>query len=404
MARDYGDNPFDLRRYASIASPQQQSPLPKAYRNISFDNPQLRGQTAEPVSSDAREVEDPFMSAINRMRGGKATEAYRSHLSDLPNQSNYQPSKWRRLGAALTAGAASFGKDPQNALALGEQVRDARYRGALENWQLKGAGLKEQAGIEAVDQTAQLARMKQMLDYKNTQADNERLDRAQRATERYQQDTIEARKAQGWKDYNDENGHLIIYNPTTGEKQDMGPSAKTTELGNAAQGMRYRERELGQGDRRIGLEGQRVGLEGERVRQGERGLGLEERRTAATEKNATTSAANAENRNYVAPGTGDAAEASAARTIVAKHPEFGQYLDDKGLIKLPADYAVPWYKRGDGKPPDPATDDNYRAFLGMVEAEKNRVLNTRRPGSPTLPPPDGTISAPMRFNFNELPR
>ena len=65
----------------------------------------------------------------------------------MPDPSAFAPSKWRRLGAALTAGAALFGKDPQNAMALGSEVRDAPLKFALNTWQLKGAGLKEQADI-----------------------------------------------------------------------------------------------------------------------------------------------------------------------------------------------------------------------------------------------------------------
>ena len=69
----------------------------------------------------------------------------------MPKPEDYAPSKWRRLGAALTAGAASFGRDPGNAMALGSEVRDAPLKSAVGSWQLKGAGLKEQADIEAQD-------------------------------------------------------------------------------------------------------------------------------------------------------------------------------------------------------------------------------------------------------------
>ena len=378
--RSYGEpleNPFDLRRFAKIGSPEPVNPLAKAYRGVTFGPTMVGAQDIAGAMAGPQQAEDPYVAALSRMGSNRATDAYRSHLSELPKQADYAPSKTRRLGAALTALAGSFGKTPQNAMALGEQVRDAPYRGALESWQLKGAGLKEQAGLEAADQAQQIARMKQILDYKDKQTDNERLDRAQRATEQYQRDTIAARLQQGWKQDYGPNGEILLINPVTHEITNTGiQSAKTTELGNAGRVVGQGDRRLDQGDvsnriaaGNLGANWARVGLEGQRV-------GIAQQSADATTQNAATNAANS---GIVAPGANDAAQTSAARTVATKHPEFAKYLDDKGFLKLPGDYGNDWTMSGRvPAAPDPATDDNYRAFLGMVEAEKQRVLNTRR--------------------------
>ena len=68
-------------------------------------------------------------------------------------------------------------------MALGEEIRDAPLRGALDSWKLKGAGLKEQADMEATDTKGQLERFKQILDYKDKMADNKRADDAAKVNE-----------------------------------------------------------------------------------------------------------------------------------------------------------------------------------------------------------------------------
>jgi len=203
------------------------------------------------------------------------------------------------------------------------------------------------------------------------------LDAAQRSTEAYQTARIEALKQQGWKQESGPNGELLLINPNTHEVVNTGiPTAKTTELGNDAKRLGYEGDRVKQGAAgveiargNLGANWARVGLEGQRV-------GIAQQSADATTQNAATNAANS---GFVAPGSNDAAQTSAARTVATKHPEFAKYLDDKGFLKLPGDYGNDWTMSGRvPAAPDPATDDNYRAFLGMVEAEKQRVLNTRR--------------------------
>ena len=53
-------NPFDLRRYAGMFSGgPQPEPLMKAYRGVSFNQPQ-----PQQVEQPAAQEEDPFLSAM----------------------------------------------------------------------------------------------------------------------------------------------------------------------------------------------------------------------------------------------------------------------------------------------------------------------------------------------------
>lgn len=370
MAREY-DNPFDTRRFFNIASPQPVNPLPRAYRGVTFAPTMIGRQDFEqPKTDEGRMLEDPLISAMSRV-GGKALDAYRNHLDVMPRPEDYAPSRWRRLGAALTAGAASFGRDPKNALALGEEVRDAPYKGALESWQLKGAGLKEQAGLEQADQTAQIARLKQIYDMQDKRADNERLDRAQRATETYQQERINIMRQQGWKDTFGPNGELILYNPTTHESINTGmPTSKTTELGNA-------NRALGQGDERVRQGWANVNL-------GQQNVGLRGQEVGISGYNATTGRMNAETaqresqgrilgmgNNQVSPSEQFAAEGLAIRNALKINPDWSNWVNNDGTIKRPDQF---WMH-------DPRNDPNYKTFLETVENEKRKIMGTRPPGS-----------------------
>jgi len=376
-------NAFDIRRLGQIFSGQQDSPLLKAYRGVSFGPTNTGSQAASTPDQAISNDQDPVMAALSRIGNGHATDAYRAHLAQLPNAADYAPSKWRRLGAALTAGAGSFGRQPQNAMNLGEQIRDAPLRGALESWQRKGVGLKAQADMEADDVNGKLDTVKQMREYLQKNIENKRADDAAEVNKKYREAQINNLEAGGWEKLYDQEGNTIYYNPKTGERRNLGPSDKTAEIGQRNRGLNQTDRSLGQGDERIkqGAAGVQQGWK--RVEQAERGLGLQERSVATGEKNATTAATSAtslaENRGFLAPQTNDAATTIATRNIVTKYPQFKGWVNDQGMIRLPGEYSHGnFFGYGDEDVPDPKTTPNYQTFLDLVEAERQKVISAKR--------------------------
>lgn len=376
------DNPFDMRRFGQIIGNQNEpSGLMKAYRGVSFGSPTVDAEGASGAAAPSRtqQADDPIMAALSRLKGGQATDAYRAHIANLPQPGDYQPSKWRRLGAALTAGAASFGKQPQNAVALGEQIRDAPLRGALDTWKLKGAGLKEQADLEAQDVKGGLETVKQMREYLQKQKENEIAAANSQSQIAYRNAQIENFKSQGWHETYDPQGNLILMKPGEAPRN-MGPSIKSTELG-LQQGAAARdEKRVGyEGERvgldrqRVGLEGQRVGLEKERVGIAGKQLGLNERNTKVNETNRGAS--------WISPDSQNDAKTMALNTVLEKNPDWKNWVDKDG-IRAPSSYWGTY---------NPSNDPNYKTFLAAVDAEEQRILNRRHPGG----------QAPM-FSFGDL--
>lgn len=89
-------------------------------------------QSPRPVAvpPELPQVENPYL------------EQYSQHLGTMPSREQYQPSKWRRLGAIL-AGTATL--DPGRAFELSQRVVEAPYSNALEDWSNKGKALYSQA-------------------------------------------------------------------------------------------------------------------------------------------------------------------------------------------------------------------------------------------------------------------
>jgi len=366
-------NAFDMRRYAGMfGGGPQQDPLMSAYRKINFNAPRQQ----EPVAPEPPAAqEDPFMSAINRLQSGQAAGAYRKHLTDMPDPKAYAPSKWRRLGAALTAGAASFGKTPQNAMELGSEVRDAPLKSALNEWQLKGAGLKEQADIESQDVKGQMEQIKAIREYMKQQNDTEIAKATAESQIRLRDAQIANFESQGWTQSVRPDGNLWMVKPGQ-EPQNMGPSME---------GRKQDWTEKYQG-------GQQQVAEGK--------LKDDQRRTGIMGQNANTYAATAGRQGGVVDAQENfQAEAFATQQVLREKPEYKGWVNPNGTIKGPNDY---WFG---GSMPNPANDKGYADFLARVESAKQRVLGTRRPGAPgAVMTPGGAVNPPNQtFDFRNLP-
>jgi len=344
------------------------------------------------------------------MTSGRATEAYRSHLADLPQAADYAPSKWRRLGAALSAGAASLAGNPK-AMELGEGMRDAPFKGALTNWQLKGAGLKEQADMEATDQKGRYEMVKQYRDYLDKKADNERADLLAKSTIEANDARIANYQNQGWtKDYSPTGTILMIKG---NQIVDTGiPSAKTTDIQNDAT-------RIGQGQQGIDISRGHLGVAQGQLGVAQGNLANSINQTGIAGFNAQTGRMNAitgqvESGARIA-GAGNnqmsadqiyKAQALATQEVLASNPEWKGWVKEDGTVKGPNDYT--W-----SSPPTDATP-GYTAFKTAVANAQQKYLGMRPPGSyvpqyqtPGLPPvgpPDGATLNPRNYSFGSLPR
>lgn len=78
------------------------------------------------------------------------TSQYRQTLLAPPQRKSYEPSKMRRLGAALAGGASGWGGGAEAGLRTAHEVNDAPYEDAVRDYQLKaetqgrGAQMEEQ--------------------------------------------------------------------------------------------------------------------------------------------------------------------------------------------------------------------------------------------------------------------
>jgi hypothetical protein len=399
MARE--DNAFNMRRFANIFAPQQDDPLMGAYRKIDFN----RGSTTPgrapsgPVSEEADN--DPVSIAMKRLQGGQASNAYREHITKLPTREEYAPSQTRRIGGALAAAAAGF-NDPKMGAYVGEQIINAPYRNAMESWQTKGAGLKEQADIEKDDATSQLNYVKavrqQQVDAE-TQALARRkvdIDEEQAATNRmYREAQIGKMKTEGFREMTDPEGNVILYHPD-GRQQNMGPSIEGRKVANQerATNISAYGAETGRINANTGIGNlNQRGVEfGQRQAQDEIANAARDRQLNISQQNADQSGMNAGSAGFVNAGEVFTANAMAAQEVARTNPKFKDWtIDANGM---PARPGTLWGTN----PVDPASPE-AQEFLRAVETAKQGVLRTRRPGVGAPPrAPAGMGQGPIKFS------
>jgi hypothetical protein len=134
--------------YTGEESQNQGLDLPQAQPD-SFPNP---APTA-PVSSaaPAEAPDSPLMAMYKRLLNqpeGAAHSAYTAYLNKgYPQESQYQPSKWRSLLGMATSGLLSYARDP-NALAKGKEITDEPYRRAIAQYGAEGQRLYQAANEE----------------------------------------------------------------------------------------------------------------------------------------------------------------------------------------------------------------------------------------------------------------
>jgi hypothetical protein len=401
----FENNPFISRRIGNIfGGPGQdpESPFIQAGRKFKFDSPPVqpvnsKGPTSEEASND------PLSLAMKRLQGGQASSAYREHIGMMPKQEDYAPSRGRRLGGALAAAAAAY-KNPQAGAAIGEQIVGAPYRNAVESWQMKGAGLKEQADIESQDVKSQIEYIKRIQEQQQKQREydlNVRkvdIDEEQANTNRqYRQAQIEDMKDNGWKEDHDPQGNLILYHPD-GRMRNMGPTIAGRQQADRERGTdatvynaQTSRGQLGVAQGNLGMRGQefnyKMGQDAITNRQADQRIGI-------SQQTADQAGMNAGSAGYVNAGENFTANAMAAQEVARTDPRFaGWSLDEQGMPRKPGNW---WGTNA----VDPTEAKDY---LAAIETARQNILKTRRPGVGAVPgrvqPPNlgGMGQGPIKF-------
>ena len=397
-------NPFDSRRIANMFAPRDEDPLMGAYRKVRFDQPAVQRMNTSAITQPEAEARiDPFAQYLERMRGGQAGTAYREHIGKMPTQEAYAPSKTRRFGGALAAAAGAF-NDPKMGAQIGEQIINAPYRNALESWQMKGAGLKEQADIESQDVKGQIEWVKRMQDQQRANAVESRdirrleLDEQKAETDRlYRQAQIRDMTSKGYTQRvgADGNEEMVKVLPN-GEidRIPLGPSMAGRQQADRERGTNISAYSAETGRGQLGVSQANLGMRGDefahRVQQDE--ILNQDRATGRSiqQQGVDIQRQNAGSAGYINAGEVFTANAMAAQKVASSNPKFtGWTLDESGQPRGPHD----WFGTN-------APDQTAKEFMNAVEEEKKNILSTRRPGVGQVP---GNVTRPNLGGMGQGP-
>lgn len=218
------------------------------------------------------------------MPSAPALEAYKQHVSQMPQRSQFAPGKLDRLAAALAGVSSGWQQGAGAGIKSARDILDSKYQRAQADWMSRGAGLKEAAGLEQTEmqrrndwmktnRQALMDDFKFKLDMAKTQADIEKIHNDIRIS--------------GFKTGVDENGNQILYdlkNPEAGVRtlfktNEMTPADRVSDRQNRLDVANIRERGA---NNRLGIKfGQDQALLKQR---GEIEAGLVDRRGAEQRK------------------------------------------------------------------------------------------------------------------------
>lgn len=79
---------------------------------------------------------------------------YKDYLNEAPTREAYSPNVWEKIGAALAGSSTAWAsKNPGAGLAVTRDFLDDRYNRAVQEWDVRGKGLAQAAGIEENENT-----------------------------------------------------------------------------------------------------------------------------------------------------------------------------------------------------------------------------------------------------------
>jgi len=297
-------------------------------------------------------------------------------LKNQPKYADYKPNLLTKILAGATGALSSYaGNDIGKSIEIGHDVRDAQFRGASQDWARKAASLKALSDTEKerINEIAARAKAQQDADKAQRDADVARstigLNNARAAD-------LNSNKRDWVRQVNKVDGHLYSVNINTGQKLDLGqydPSMKEAELAEIEKAKKIAT--IGQGTHSVN-----------RL--------FDVQHPVPITYNPT-----------VAPGQQQDARILAIQNVIAKNPQYAQYVtkDQNGKIigaEYNPDATFPSSEPGvfgglfggSGAQQGDATS-NWNQAQKLIEEEMQRILSTQRNTPPSfVTPPSAPVS------------
>jgi hypothetical protein len=147
-------NPFSrLRMKSAILGNDQNkmgAPTPPASPMDEIPRP----NTDRPMTpTDTGDDESSYLQDMQRLRGyAPITSEYRDTLLHSPSQKDYEPSKKRRLGAAIVGGLTGYAsRNPVTGMEAADSVNDSPYKKAVTDYDMKTSSLGAGSRLEQQD-------------------------------------------------------------------------------------------------------------------------------------------------------------------------------------------------------------------------------------------------------------
>ena len=277
---------------------------------------------------------------------GPAQTAYKQFLETQPTREGSRPGKLDRF-AAILSGVTQGLKDPTQGMKMAQYFRDRKYNENIEDFKLKGAGMKERAEEERQGMTSKRTIMndiyKQMLDEKKYKSEEE-LRNAQ--IRNYDSQSAERDKPQASDFVRIETPTGYAYhNVQTGERIESGQPGMT----------QYQKEQIRIAD---------ANAKSNRIRADKYQPGGSGGRSGYTE--------------FTPPQDEVSAGKAAVENVILNNPDYAQF---RGMDPS----AGTWFGGLAGNNPD------FAKFTAAVKLEKDRILESGRRSRRAANPGDGMM-------------
>jgi hypothetical protein len=122
-------------------------------RMLAGNGDDISSYTAQALAPDDDDDADAGSVKPDNAVIGPAQQKYVDLLGKQPKQSDYQPSKWRRVGAAIAGGLSGL-RDPRLGVQVAQNIVGAPYQQAQSQWQNAMGGAQAAMGLEQQNQKA----------------------------------------------------------------------------------------------------------------------------------------------------------------------------------------------------------------------------------------------------------
>ena len=310
-----------------------------------------------------------YRSEIDKLYGtGEAMEKFYSHVQNTPRPEDYGPGILGRITAGLAGASSGYFGGAGQGIGVAQKVLRRPYEQAVEQYELKGQGLKAAADIEQARDAKRVAYFKELREfdkdaydrlYKEAQVENQRI-------------TADARAAQA-----ETSAKLADLTQRRDEATDDRERKKLSA-----------EIEKTKGDLKLRQQAEDTRLRG--VKAFEARTGVTER--LGNDRNKRLSTGTKPREVVISPQAQNAAEVSAAGDLLNQE-EF-KWLKDQGIVTVNKDYidiagrkktAGGWFgteKEYNLSPEDKIVLERFRSELEKEKKKKlSQTIKLNMPGS-----------------------